>query len=48
MSDIWILDGGGRVGRGVVAVLAADGVHPVLAGRDAERLGRPCTDGVRA
>jgi len=38
MADVWVLGGTGRVGRGVAADLAASGVHPVLVGRDADRL----------
>ena len=38
MADVWILGGTGRVGRGVADALAANGVVPVLVGRDATRL----------
>lgn len=38
MADVWILGGTGRVGRSVAAGLATGGLHPVLVGRDADRL----------
>ena len=38
MTDVWILGGTGRVGRGLADALAAIGHSPVLVGRDAGRL----------
>ena len=38
MSEIWILGATGRIGRAVAAILVADGLAPVLIGRDAVRL----------
>ena len=38
MTEVWILGGTGRVGRGVAALLSAGGVEPVLVGRDPARL----------
>lgn len=37
-DEVWVLGATGRTGRAVAARLAADGVPPVLVGRDRERL----------
>lgn len=37
-AEVWVLGATGRTGRAVAARLAADGVPPVLVGRDRERL----------
>ncbi|MEV5967849.1 hypothetical protein AB0L70_39145 [Kribbella sp. NPDC051952] len=44
MDEIWILGATGRVGRAVATRLAAQGVTPVLVGRDAERLRKTGAD----
>ncbi|RCG31788.1 hypothetical protein DQ384_09660 [Sphaerisporangium album] len=38
MTDVWILGGTGRSGRAIAAQLRAQGIRPVLVGRDAARL----------
>ncbi len=38
MTQVWVLGGTGRVGRGMAERLTATGVEPVLVGRDAGRL----------
>ncbi|MFE7508271.1 hypothetical protein [Promicromonospora sp. NPDC057488] len=39
-DEVWVLGATGRTGRAVAARLVADGVAPVLVGRDGERLRR--------